>query len=142
VTDWDLRISQHFTLGEFVPTDRAAFLRLDAWGRTKAITNFGKVAHQLEALRRDFGEPIHITSGWRSKEHNRSIGGAPNSDHINALAADFQIDGFDPRAIYQHCLLMHEQGHFFFDQLIGYTHHIHIGMGDRMRGMAWTTKQP
>jgi len=142
MTDWFLNISQHFTLGEFVPTDRAGFLRLDAWGRTKAITNFGKVAHQLERLRRDLAEPIKITSGWRSKEHNRAIGGAVNSDHMSGLAVDFTIDGLAPRAIYEHCLLMHQQGDLGFDQLIGYTAHVHIGMGDRMRGQAWTTSTP
>ena len=139
MTDWHLNISQHFTLGEFVPVDRAAFTRLDAWNRTKAITNFGKVAHQLERIRRDLGEPITITSGWRSKEHNRAIGGAVNSDHMSGLAVDFTVRGLEPRAVYEHCCLMHQQQALGFDQLIGYLAHVHIGMGDRMRGEAWTT---
>lgn len=139
MTDWFLNISRNFTLGEFVPEDRAAFLRLDAWARTKAITNFGKIAYALEAIRKDLSEPIHITSGWRSKEHNRSVGGAVNSDHMSGLAVDFNVDNLQPRAVYEHCCLMQVQGALHFDQLIGYTAHVHIGMGDRMRHMAWTT---
>jgi hypothetical protein len=30
-----------------------------------------------------------VTSGYRSPEHNKAIGGAPNSNHCKCLAVDF-----------------------------------------------------
>lgn len=137
--DKGLRISQHFTLGEFIAQDEAGFVRLDAWNRTKAITNMGKVAHQLEKLRAHIMEPIIITSGWRSAAHNRSIGGAVNSDHMSGEAVDFKVNEFTNRSLYEACLDLQSQGKMAFDQLIGYNHHVHIGMGIRMRGQAWIT---
>ena len=37
---------------------------------------------ELQELRDKFGAPMHITSGFRSREHNRRIGGAPHSFHM------------------------------------------------------------
>lgn len=34
---------------------------------------------------------IEITSGNRCKKHNSEIGGAPRSEHINCIAADFKV---------------------------------------------------
>lgn len=44
----------------------------------------------LEEIRADFGEPIYINSGYRSPEHNRKIGGVPNSFHVKGQAADIR----------------------------------------------------
>lgn len=44
--------------------------------------------HKLIALREDYGKPICISSGYRCKEHNLSIGGAKLSQHILGHAAD------------------------------------------------------
>ena len=40
---------------------------------------------------RDFvGRPIIITSGYRCPEHNRKIGGVPNSSHVKGLSANLK----------------------------------------------------
>ena len=41
----------------------------------------------LQALREAWGQPIRITSGHRCPEHNRAVGGTPNSQHLK-LAFD------------------------------------------------------
>ena len=46
---------------------------------------------RLQALRTAFGRPIRITSGYRCPEHNRAVGGAPNSNHLRGIAADIAM---------------------------------------------------
>ncbi len=42
----------------------------------------------LEKLRSHAGRPIRIVSGYRCPIHNTAVGGAPNSQHVYAAAAD------------------------------------------------------
>jgi len=50
----------------------------------------------LEALRRHFGKPIHITSGCRCPAHNEAVGGSQGSQHKKGRAADLYISGVSP----------------------------------------------
>ena len=43
---------------------------------------------KLDMVREEFGKPIHINSGYRTEDHNKKVGGTPNSSHIKGLAAD------------------------------------------------------
>lgn len=42
----------------------------------------------FEPIRVHFNKPIHISSGYRSKELNAAIGGAKNSQHTKGQAID------------------------------------------------------
>jgi uncharacterized protein YcbK (DUF882 family) len=43
----------------------------------------------LETLRHEIGDkPIRVVSGYRCPPHNRQVGGAPDSQHMYAAAAD------------------------------------------------------
>lgn len=53
--------------------------------------NIAKVATELQKLRDAIGRPIKITSGWRSPEHNKAVGGAKNSQHLYGKAADIKV---------------------------------------------------
>lgn len=46
------------------------------------------LAWTLQAIRDEFGAPISVNSGYRSPDHNRAVGGATNSQHVKARAAD------------------------------------------------------
>lgn len=46
------------------------------------------VENVLDPLREAYGHPIHVNSGYRSKELNKSIGGVPTSQHCLGQAAD------------------------------------------------------
>jgi len=52
--------------------------------------NILALAKELQKVRDAVGSPITITSGWRSKEHNTSVGGATNSQHLTGKAADIK----------------------------------------------------
>jgi len=43
---------------------------------------------RLDKAREIAGVPFHINSGYRCKEHNKSVGGSPNSSHLKGLAVD------------------------------------------------------
>jgi uncharacterized protein YcbK (DUF882 family) len=49
----------------------------------------------LQAIRDEYGAPISITSGYRTPNHNASVGGAPNSLHTLGMAADVTGDDID-----------------------------------------------
>ncbi|WP_419912227.1 YcbK family protein [Hoeflea sp.] len=49
----------------------------------------------LDDVRHHFGRDVVITSGYRSAEHQRRIGGVSGSKHITCEAADIQVPGID-----------------------------------------------
>lgn len=48
----------------------------------------------LENIRNFTGKPVHINSGYRSKEYNATLKNAsPRSQHCNGMAADIWVEG-------------------------------------------------
>ena len=50
----------------------------------------------LQDIRDYFNEPVKITSGYRCKFHNISVGGSKKSRHVLGIAADFQVKNIKP----------------------------------------------
>jgi len=44
-----------------------------------------------EAMRKAWGQPLRVTSGFRCAEHNRRIGGSPKSMHLVGKALDIRL---------------------------------------------------
>jgi uncharacterized protein YcbK (DUF882 family) len=44
-------------------------------------------------IREHYNSPVIINSGYRCKEHNAKIGGAPKSRHVEGDAVDFVVKG-------------------------------------------------
>ena len=53
---------------------------------------------KLQALRDRLGKPLIIRSAYRSPEHNRAVGGAPRSKHMDGTAFDIAMSNHDPVA--------------------------------------------
>jgi hypothetical protein len=51
---------------------------------------------KLQALRNKLGAPMIINSAYRSPEHNRNVGGAKGSKHMEGIAFDVRMDNHDP----------------------------------------------
>lgn len=51
------------------------------------------VLTELDKARIEHGKPFKITSGYRSPEYNKIIGGAAKSQHQYGEAVDFQSEG-------------------------------------------------
>ena len=61
--------------------------------------NIQRLAENLQVLRDEVNAPITITSGYRSVEHNKRVGGAQNSQHVLGTAADFKVAGVSPKRV-------------------------------------------
>ena len=53
---------------------------------------------KLQALRDRLGKPLIIRSAYRSPEHNRAVGGAKASKHMDGTAFDIAMRNHDPAA--------------------------------------------
>ena len=63
----------------------------------KYMCNCLKLAENLQALRDHLKEPVLITgSGYRTPAHNKSVGGAKDSQHLYANAADINVKSKTP----------------------------------------------
>jgi hypothetical protein len=53
---------------------------------------------RLQALRDRLGKPLIVRSAYRSPEHNRAVGGAKRSKHMEGAAFDIAMTNHDPVA--------------------------------------------
>ena len=80
---------EYFTMGEFIRSDTAAKLGIDNRCKMEHVPNIkALVANVLDPLRKAYGKPIRITSGFRCPKLNKAVGGSPTSQHMSGMAAD------------------------------------------------------
>jgi hypothetical protein len=53
---------------------------------------------RLQGLRDRLGKPLIVRSAYRSPAHNRAVGGAPRSKHMDGTAFDIAMANHDPVA--------------------------------------------
>jgi hypothetical protein len=99
-----IHLSEHFTLGEVTKSRHAEVYNIPSH---VAIENLKRVCSWLEELRRrynlryvlcsekDTEEPIIISSGYRSPQLNRKVGGSPTSNHLTGCAVDIRVAGIE-----------------------------------------------
>ena len=59
----------------------------------------------LDKIRKDYGKPMVVTSGFRCPSHNQAVGGASASEHLIGAAADIEcITSGDRFALVVACL--------------------------------------
>ena len=64
----------------------------------------------VDELRDSFGKPCRILSSYRSPNYNKTVGGAPLSQHLEFTALDIAIDGIPARRIYERLLQWRKDG--------------------------------
>lgn len=84
--------SEFFTLSELTKSSTASGYHIDNSPSDEIIRNlqYG-VDMVLDPLRRMYGKPIVITSGYRSQQLNKKVGGVANSWHTQGNAADIHV---------------------------------------------------
>ena len=110
-----MKLTENFTLAEFVRSETADRKHIDNTPTTEAVDNLRALCRDvLEPARLAFGAPIYITSGYRCPTLNKAVGGKPTSQHLRGEAADLQVRGVDNlRKLYR---LIKDHG--VFDQLL------------------------
>jgi hypothetical protein len=87
-----MKLSEHFTLEEFVASDTARVHHIDNTPPADAVENLRKLCiNVLEPARQITQSMIHITSGYRCANVNDLVGGTKNSQHVKGQAADLRI---------------------------------------------------
>lgn len=109
-----MRLSENFWLSEFEKSQAALRLGISNNVPESLIPNVQALAQNiLQPVRDQFG-PIIISSGYRSPELNKAIGGAASSKHMLAEAADFEALNRTPNMLIANWI----EDNLEFDQLI------------------------
>ena len=83
---------KYFTIKELVRSDTARRLGIDNTPPASAVRALHElVDHVLDPLRKAWGGPIRVNSGYRCPELNKAVGGSPNSQHQRGEAADITV---------------------------------------------------
>ena len=85
-----MMLSPHFSLAEFQVTNTGLPNVAGPVARSRLRALCREV---LEPLREDLGQPVHVTSGYRSREVNEEVNGSKTSQHMQGEAADIAVDG-------------------------------------------------
>ena len=90
-------MTPHFTLAELTATSHRQF---DNTPNEEETANLQKLAEFLEQVKEALdGKPIMVTSGFRCKAVNDSVGSSDKSQHRTGSAADFKVPGMTPDAV-------------------------------------------
>ena len=142
----EMRLSQHFTLGELCKTKTG----IENVPNEAQVENLKRLCSWLEELREknsltpdpgltpnpsprggsltpnpspkgegNSDDPIIINSGYRSPAVNKAVGGAPNSNHLTGCAVDIHVSGMEQLIRYAAILLdISDERQEDFDELL------------------------
>lgn len=105
--------TKNFNITEFYSKDGGGLLK-------KGMSN--SLLLNLEKLRYNLGDKsIIVTSGYRTKKHNRNVGGVKNSQHLYGRASDIKVKGVLPSKVYNESIKL-------FDGVGKYNTFTHVDM--------------
>jgi hypothetical protein len=91
-----MQLSNNLLLAEVTRSETAKRKGISNMPTAEHIENFKKLASNIfQPIREHFGKPILISSGYRSAELNKAIGGSLSSQHCSGEAIDIDMDGTD-----------------------------------------------
>jgi len=94
-----LKLTEHFTLEELTFSQTAVRKGINNEPSEAVKRNLKTLAEGLEEVRGTLLFPIRISSGYRSYELNKLIGGSSKSAHMDGYAADFTSNFGSPNEI-------------------------------------------
>jgi zinc D-Ala-D-Ala carboxypeptidase len=113
-----MKLSEHLDLAEVTRSDSAKRKGISNMPTPEHIENFKKLAENIfEPIRKHFGVPIMISSGYRSKALNTAIGGSLTSQHCTGEAIDIDMDG-TANGVTNKMVFDYIKSNLNFDQLI------------------------
>lgn len=116
-------LSPNFNLNEFTASQSATRRGISNEPSPEALRCLQELVNDLlQPLRERIGKPFTITSGYRSPELNKAVGGSKTSQHNKGQAVDFVVKGLTP---FEVCQIIATSG-LDFDQLIYEGTWIHV----------------
>jgi hypothetical protein len=92
-----MQLSRNFSLQEMIVSQTAARRGLSNIPTEPVIEELKRLCRTiLEPLRTTVGRPIVVSSGYRSLEVNKAVGGSATSAHVFGKAADIIVPGLSP----------------------------------------------
>ena len=87
---------KYFTLKEFSHSDTAVSLGIDNTIPEECVRNIEHLVRRvLDPIRKQWGLPIRVTSGYRCPELNEEVCGVEDSYHMEGCAVDISAIGPD-----------------------------------------------
>ena len=113
-----MKISEHLSLAELTRSESAKRNGISNMPTADHLENLKVLAEKVfEPIRNHFNVPIHISSGYRSKELNSKIKGSSlTSQHSKGEAIDIDMDGSG--TITNKQVFEYIKNNLVFDQLI------------------------
>jgi len=74
------------------------------------LPNVMELAKNLQVIRDEIGEGLSILSGYRTPSWNKKVGGASNSQHMQAKAADLTTKSLTPKKLHAVILRLIKEG--------------------------------
>lgn len=113
-----MQLSEHLSLAEVTRSDMAKRRGISNIPTPEHLENFKKLAENIfEPIRKHFGVPIFVSSGYRSKALNTAIGGSLSSQHLLGQAIDIDMDG-TKNGVTNKMVFDYIKANLNFDQLI------------------------
>lgn len=125
-----MKIGDFFTLEEFTVSQTATRHGISNYPPQAAIEAMRKLcANILDPLRRKLDKPIVVSSGYRSRDLNKAVGGSSSSQHCKGEAADIICPGVSVSDVIKTIREMDLP----FDQLIHENSWTHVSFSVRNR---------
>lgn len=115
------QLTDNFTLEEMSHSNTAKARNMKNEPNAEQTENLEKLcARLLQPLREVYNQPFIISSGFRSPEVNKAVGGVTTSQHTKGQAADVSVK--EPRKLLTELL----KSGLVFDQAILYPTFLHL----------------
>ena len=106
----------NFKMSELITSDTANIRKINNMPDINSLdAMLDLIVFCLQPLRERLKKPVIITSGYRSREVNKLVGGAQNSQHTKGQAVDIVVNGLTPAQLTD---FIAAQKDIPFDQLI------------------------
>lgn len=127
--------SQNLSWAELACNDEFKTPYPEEWRSTRAV----ELAKAFERIRKLMGEPLIVSSGYRTAVYNDRIGGASQSQHVQGRALDLKPTSNDRGALKRlHAAALKARGERLLVGIGVYANFIHIDTRPGYRARNWT----
>lgn len=119
-----MRESKYFKLEELLKSNTALTSQIEnlpSWSDVENLQDLATLV--LDPIRQAWGQPLIVTSGFRSSKLNVAVGGVPTSAHMEGCAVDIVLPSWSTRKVselYNLISMLVENGTIDIDQVIYY----------------------